>query len=281
MTKPTLDKKMNDHKEKLLHSIIKRIISRSKHRLQRLSTQSLPSKIFLLPIENKSVNDFLNGKNYFQSLNVISSNSLISFCQQPEYLDKILNNHIYMYTANIFDFIDKHVIPHLCCIKYSFKDDIPWFLNLFHCTPWKALVYNLISSPIFFSQQVPLMSPITNTTSSILIKNTCVEIIRHIPLDIIKSYDISSIFIRQNHDLQILTSNLSERQLLDLQKISIYLRECENTATNHLHAINIKAIFFRDKIDKYVSSNNITTDHDNTNYTLFCDEKLRHILSQR
>lgn len=278
MTKPTFEKPRNVEKEKMLHTIMKRIISRSKHRLQLSSTRSLPRKIFLLPIENKSVNDLLNDTNYFQSLNVISSNSLITFFQQPEYLDKILNNHIYMYTENIFDFIDKYVLPYLCCIKYSYKDDISWFLSLFHCTPLKALVYNLISSPVFVSQQISLMPPITNTTSSILIKNTSVEVIRHIPLDVIKCYDISSVFLRQVHDLLILTSNLKERQLLDIQNISIYLNDCKDTLTQYVNVINIKATFPRDKIDKYISSANKNDICYDTNYTAFCDEKLKHIL---
>lgn len=279
MKKPILNRKDKDQKDKILHSIIKRIIKRSNYRSRLFSKHSLPSKIFVLPIENKSVNELLNGTNYFQSLNVISSNSLITFFQQPEYLDKILNNHIYMYTENMFEFIEKWVMPHLCCIKYSYKDDIPWFLSLFYCAAWKALLYNLISSPIFFSQQLSSVSPIANTTSSILVKNSCVEIIRHIPLDIIKSYDVSSIFIRQKHDLQMLTSNDSERELLDIQNISVYLHECKDTTTHYIHAINIKAIYFRDKIDKYIASNNKTcSDCDNTVYTTFCDEKLKHIM---
>ena len=275
MTRSVLDKKKSVQKEKMLHTIIKRIIDRSNHRLELSSKHALPSKIFLLPITNKCVSDLLNDKNYFQSLNVVSSNSLITFRQQPEYLDKIINNQIYMYTENIFDFIEKYVLPHLSSIQYSHKDDIPWFLSLFHCTPWRALIYNLISSPIFISQQVPLISPIANTTSSIVLKSNCIEIIRHIPLDISKSYDISSIFIRQNHDLQILSSNLHEHQLLEIQNINIYLHECKDKFTQHLHAINVKALFLRDKIDKYNITNNVV----DIDYTLFCDEKLKHLLS--
>lgn len=277
MTKTTTT--ITKSKDKRLHAIIHRIINKSKHRLRLLSGQALPNKIFLLPIENKLITDLLNTRNYFQSLNVISSNSLITFYQQPDYLDKIINNQVHMYTENIFDFVEKHVLPFLCSIKYSFKDDIPWFLSLFHCTPLKSLVYNLISSPVFVSPQIPSVIPIENTKSSIVIKNTCIEIIRHIPLDISKSYDISSIFIRQNHDIQILTSNLNERQLLDIQNINIYLHECNDKLTHYSHAINIKATFCRDKIDKYITCTNASNNLTNNDYTVFCDEKLKYILS--
>ena len=279
MTKTTPNPK-NIQKEKKLHSIIGQIINRSKHRLQLLTKHILPSKIFLLPIINKCVNDLLNKSNYFQSQNVLSTNSLIIFFQQPEYLEKIINSQVYMYTENIFDFIEKHILPHICCVKYSYKDDIPWFLSFFHCTPWKTLVYNLLTSPIFISQQISVTTPVNNTTSSIVIKNNCIEVIRHIPLDVSKCYDISSIFIRQKHDLQILTSNLREQQLLDIQHIDVYLDECNDKLLQNSYTINIKATFLRDEIDKYIDSTNVHNDTTNNDYIVFCDDKLKYLLSR-